>query len=197
MLLIVSSLTASLAASPTVLFGSATLVGTATSIPSASASANAFVGLPFAKPPKRFHAPEPLDNFTGTYDATAYKPACIQQGSRKSTSPLDLPELSIDAPTASNVWNDKLPFDFAEAYNGSQSEDCLYLNIYTPLNATCTSHLPVQFFIYGGNLQTGSGDKLLYDASALAARQNIVSVVINYRVSGKPRMTFVMVDTTY
>jgi len=71
-------------AAPTVSLGSATLVGTATSIPSASASANAFVGLPFAKPPNRFHAPEPLDQFNGTYDASGYKPACIQQGFRKS-----------------------------------------------------------------------------------------------------------------
>lgn len=74
-------------ASPSVSLGSATLVGTATSIPSASAQANAFIGLPFAKPPKRFHAPEPFNNFTGTYDATAYKPACIQQGSRKLNQP--------------------------------------------------------------------------------------------------------------
>jgi carboxylesterase type B len=41
------------------------------------------------------------------------------------------------------------------------------------------------FFIYGGNLQTGNGDRLAYDASRLAAEHNIVAVVINYRVSGK------------
>jgi hypothetical protein len=86
-LLSAALLTLSVSASPTtpiVTLGSATLVGTATSIPSASAQANAFVGLPFAKPPKRFYAPEPLDEFNGTYDATGYKAACIQQFPRKS-----------------------------------------------------------------------------------------------------------------
>lgn len=88
-----------------------------------------------------------------------------------------------------------MSFDFADSYNGTQSEDCLYLNMYTPLNASRTSGLPVQFFIYGGNLQEGNGDKLLYDASALAAKHNIVSVVINYRVSGKFCRNYSMLDT--
>jgi hypothetical protein len=69
-----------LAATPTVHLGSATLIGRETSVPQAS-PANAYLGVPFAEPPKRFMPPEPLMNFTGTYDATGYKAACIQQGS--------------------------------------------------------------------------------------------------------------------
>jgi hypothetical protein len=75
------------------------------------------------------------------------------------------------------------------SYNATQSEDCLHLNVYTPQNATQSSGLPVLFFIYGGNLQTGNGDRLSYDASRLAAEHNIVAVVINYRVSGKLQAT--------
>jgi len=69
-----------LAATPTVHLGSATLIGRETSVPQAS-PANAYLGIPFAEPPKRFMPPEPVVNFTGTYDATGYKAACTQQGS--------------------------------------------------------------------------------------------------------------------
>jgi len=69
-----------LAATPTIGLGSATLIGREASVPQAS-PANAYLGIPFAEPPKRFLPPEPLMNFTGIYNATEYKAACVQQGS--------------------------------------------------------------------------------------------------------------------
>jgi hypothetical protein len=84
------------AASPTVQLGSATLIGREASVPQAS-PANAYLGIPFAEPPRRFLPPEPLVNFSGIHDATAYKAACIQEGSGESI-PLQNSEseLSID-----------------------------------------------------------------------------------------------------
>ena len=58
----------------------------------------------------------------------------------------------------------------------SSSEDCLYLNVYTPKGA---GPFPVMFWIHGGALLTGEGDD--YDPRALVA-QGVVLVTINYRL---------------
>uniref|UniRef100_UPI003AAEE164 fatty acyl-CoA hydrolase precursor, medium chain-like n=1 Tax=Centroberyx gerrardi TaxID=166262 RepID=UPI003AAEE164 len=60
------------------------------------------------------------------------------------------------------------------------SEDCLYLNIYTPANAAPDANLPVMVWIHGGGLTSGSAS--LYDGSALAAYQDMVVVLIQYRL---------------
>ena len=59
------------------------------------------------------------------------------------------------------------------------SEDCLYLDIYTPAQATA-SGLPVMLWIHGGSNVTGH--KGTYDFSRFAAREQVVVVVINYRL---------------
>ena len=59
------------------------------------------------------------------------------------------------------------------------SEDCLYLDIYAPGEAT-SSDLPVMLWIHGGSNVTGH--KGTYDFSRLAAREQVVVVVINYRL---------------
>ncbi|CAJ0933618.1 unnamed protein product, partial [Mesorhabditis belari] len=63
-----------------------------------------------------------------------------------------------------------------------QSEDCLYLNVFTP-NATTTDRYPVMVWIHGGGLQAGCGNQWTY----LGATRNLVSrgvvvVVIQYRL---------------
>ncbi len=58
----------------------------------------------------------------------------------------------------------------------SSSEDCLYLNVYTPKTS---GPFPVMFWIHGGALLTGESDD--YDARALVA-QGVVVVTINYRL---------------
>lgn len=68
------------------------------------------------------------------------------------------------------------------AYNATNSEDCLYLNVFVPSNATSTSKLPVLFSIYGGNLNSGSGSFAVYNGVPFAAHQNVVVVTPNYRV---------------
>jgi para-nitrobenzyl esterase len=60
------------------------------------------------------------------------------------------------------------------------SEDCLYLNVYAPLNAPAGADLPVVVWIYGGSFKYGWGS--LYDGSWLVNTGNIVLVTFNYRL---------------
>jgi len=62
----------------------------------------------------------------------------------------------------------------------TDSEDCLFLNVYTPSNATPRSHLPVFVWIHGGALVSGAGSD--YDPSVMVADNNIIVVTINYRL---------------
>jgi len=62
----------------------------------------------------------------------------------------------------------------------AHSEDCLYLNVWTPLDAEPGS-LPVLVWIYGGSFVSGSGSEARTDGAKLARRGTVV-VAINYRV---------------
>ena len=62
-----------------------------------------------------------------------------------------------------------------------QSVDCLFLNVWTPADATDRSKLPVLFWIHGGAFIQGSGAQPRYDGSELARRGAVV-VTINYRL---------------
>jgi para-nitrobenzyl esterase len=61
---------------------------------------------------------------------------------------------------------------------GSESEDCLYLNVFRPTRGG--HRLPVLFWIHGGGFQNGSGDQ--HDGALLARTNDIVVVSINYRL---------------
>ncbi|WP_181138425.1 carboxylesterase/lipase family protein [Streptomyces sp. Ru73] len=61
----------------------------------------------------------------------------------------------------------------------AMSEDCLYLNVYTPAQRT-DRPLPVLFWIHGGGFSSGSGD--VYDGSQFAKANNVVVVTVNYRL---------------
>lgn len=60
------------------------------------------------------------------------------------------------------------------------SEDCLFLNVYTP-TLTPESPLPVMFFIHGGSFKFGSGNVDVYGADFLVAKE-VVLVTMNYRL---------------
>jgi para-nitrobenzyl esterase len=62
----------------------------------------------------------------------------------------------------------------------TDSEDCLFLNVYTPSNANPHSRLPVFIWIHGGALVNGAGSD--YDPSVMVADNNIIVVTINYRL---------------
>ena len=118
---------------------------------------NEFRRIPYAKPPVgalRFSKPVPFGKWTGTLDATEFGPSCIQ--------------------TPNNFVDKWLP-------NTNQSEDCLFLNIYVPKNASTTNKKSVMIWIHGGGYQTGTG--MLYDGSYIAAIGDVIVVTINYRLA--------------
>lgn len=68
-----------------------------------------------------------------------------------------------------------------DTYKGS--EDCLFLNVYTPKLPNSRYHpkLPVMFWIHGGGFAFGSGNSFLYGPDFLVA-EDVVLVTINYRL---------------
>ncbi|XP_042732901.1 fatty acyl-CoA hydrolase precursor, medium chain-like isoform X2 [Lagopus leucura] len=133
-------------------------------VDAAERSVNVFLGLPFAKPPVgplRFSEPQPPEPWQGVRDATSYPPMCLQD---KVTGQF----------VSDLVTNRK------EKVRLQVSEDCLYLNIYTPVSTKTQEKLPVFVWIHGGALVFGAASS--YDGSALAAFDNVVVVAIQYRL---------------
>ncbi|KNC56253.1 carboxylesterase type B [Thecamonas trahens ATCC 50062] len=62
----------------------------------------------------------------------------------------------------------------------NQSEDCLFLNVWTPYGAEAGDKLPVTFFIHGGTFKEGAGS--LYGGGGIAGIHNNILVTINYRL---------------
>ncbi len=114
-----------------------------------------YLGLPFTAPPVgelRWKAPEPALPWTGTLDATQHPNRCYQ-----------------------NPYDEVLGFG---EVHGEESEDCLYLNIYTP--AADSGKRPVLCWIHGGAYFQGAASD--YDGSLVARDQEVVVVCINYRL---------------
>lgn len=74
-----------------------------------------------------------------------------------------------------------LVFDDIDASKPGVSEDCLYLNVWTPARLEGGERLPVMFWIHGGGFAAGHGGEPRYDGARLAAR-GIIVVTMNYRL---------------
>jgi para-nitrobenzyl esterase len=81
-------------------------------------------------------------------------------------------------------WNSLqgVVFDDIDPNVPGVSEDCLYLNVWTPISPGEERSLPVLFWIHGGGFVVGSGAEPRYDGSRLAAK-NIVVVTVNHRLN--------------
>lgn len=118
--------------------------------------ARAWLGIPYAKPPVddlRWKPPEKLERSPVRIEANRYGSDCIQYVSQLAGQ--------------SN----------SQEANITGSEDCLYLNVWSPPNAV---ELPVMLWIHGGGNSIGSGS--LYNGANLAARNRVVVITINYRL---------------
>ena len=124
-------------------------------------AADAYLGIPYAAPPvgrNRWRAPQPAPGWQGIRPAGRFAASCWQHMTPAGIGP----------------WtHEYVP-------QGQASEDCLYLNVWTPA-PDVRRRLPVLVWIPGGGFVSGSGSVALYDGAKLAA-QGIVVVTINYRV---------------
>jgi para-nitrobenzyl esterase len=97
------------------------------------------------------------------------------------------PTKRFQPPERPTPWHDPVrtvDFGGASPQRGSepnQSEDCLFLNVWTP-NADAARR-PVMVYIHGGAYATGSGSHPLYDGTRLAERSDVVVVTLNHRLN--------------
>jgi para-nitrobenzyl esterase len=93
---------------------------------------------------------------------------------------------SPGAQVAAQAYGKQCPqYDAAnnKPYNpATMSEECLFLNVWAPADASEASKLPVMVFIHGGGFLNGAGSLQLYAGQALAARHQAVVVTFNYRL---------------
>jgi len=114
-----------------------------------------FKGIPFGQPPVgelRWREPQPVKNWSGVRKADQFGPRCMQR-----TSP------------GADYW----------FRSNGMSEDCLYLNVWTPAKSG-SEKLPVLVYVFGGGFQNGDGSEPRYDGENMA-RKGMVSV--NYRTN--------------
>jgi para-nitrobenzyl esterase len=116
----------------------------------------AFLGVPYAAAPVgdlRWRPPQPAEKWKGERDATQFGSRCAQ----------------------GHVYDDMTFLD------GGESEDCLFLNVYTPAGAKAKSKLPVMFWIHGGGYRAGASSEPRHGGDFLPLK-GVVLVTINYRL---------------
>ncbi len=120
-----------------------------------SSGIRSFKGVPFAQAPVgelRWKGPQPVKNWTGVRKADHFGPRAMQKP----------------------IFSDMV------FRSDGVSEDCLYLNVWTPAK-TSKEKLPVLVYFYGGGFVGGDGSELRYDGENMA-QKGIVTLTVNYRL---------------
>lgn len=115
-----------------------------------------YFGVPFAKPPVgelRWKAPQPLAPWKGVKETKKFGPRPMQ----------------------GIVFGDMM------SRSEGLSEDCLYLNVWTPAKRS-TKNLPVLVYFYGGGNVAGDGSEPRYDGESMS-KKGVVVVTCNYRLN--------------
>lgn len=119
-----------------------------------------YKGIPYAKAPigpLRFKAPRPVEKRLFGLNAKTFKPTCLQIGNMFSVN------------------------DTAQLGKVVGSEDCLYLNIWTP-KKTMTEKKPIFFWIHGGSNYKGTSSDPNYHGAYFAQNNDALFVSVNYRL---------------
>src|SRR4029453_5569659 len=123
----------------------------------ASTGIRSFKGVPFAAAPtgdRRWKPPQPVEKWTGVRKADQFGPRCMQPPSGAG--------------------------DMVFRSNG-MSEDCLYLNIWTPAKSG-SDRLPVLVYFFGGGYVAGDGSESRYAGGGMS-KERIVAPDVKYRLS--------------
>lgn len=115
-----------------------------------------YFGIPFAQPPVgdlRWKSPEPVKNWEGVKETKAFGPRPMQT----------------------------MVFGDMKSRSNGVSEDCLYLNVWTPAKRD-TKNLPVLVYFFGGGNVAGDASEPRYDGESMA-KKGIVVVTTNYRLN--------------
>jgi para-nitrobenzyl esterase len=129
--------------------------GTLEGVSEKSSEVRSFKGIPFAQPPVgelRWKPPQQVSSWEGVRRADRFGPRCMQRP----------------------VFSDML------FRSDGVSEDCLYLNVWTPARSG-DAGLPVLVYFFGGGFVAGDGSEPRYDGASMA-RKGIVAVTVNYRL---------------
>ncbi len=115
-----------------------------------------YFGVPFAKPPVgdlRWKAPQPAENWKGVKQTKNFGPRPMQA----------------------------VVFGDMNSRSNGVSEDCLYLNVWTPAKRN-TKDLPVLVYFYGGGNVAGDASEPRYDGESMA-KKGVVVITCNYRLN--------------
>lgn len=134
-------------------------------LPAADPRVTSYKGIPFAAPPvgeNRWRAPQPCENWEGELFAAEFGPIPMQWGS------------------AGDPKKDIYAREWAVDPDLPMSEDCLYLNVWTPADGR--TGMPVYVWYFGGGLQGGHTAEMEFDGERIA-RRGIVVVTVSYRLN--------------
>ncbi|XP_060075840.1 crystal protein-like [Ylistrum balloti] len=115
-----------------------------------------FQGIPYASPPERWEHSQPPPRWVGVWDATQPRPMCFQ------------PECGAD-----EVPGVCLP---------QMSEDCLFLNLYVPVDARPGGNKSVMVFIHGGGFESYTAGADIYNGERFVNKGDVILVTFNYRL---------------
>lgn len=121
-----------------------------------------YKGIPYAAPPVgdlRWKKPQPAPAWQGIRKCDEFGAASLQS----------------DQTAGTFYWK-----EFYQEGDPKRSEDCLYLNVWTPAAGT-DARLPVIFWIHGGAYMGGYGHEVEFDGNAYA-QKGVILVTINYRL---------------
>lgn len=123
-----------------------------------------FKGVPYAAPPVgdfRWRAPQPLQPWDGVWECICFAPAAMQH--------------------YNNDPNSFYGKEFPAVEGLTFSEDCLYLNIWTPAQSA-GEKLPVMMWVHGGGNMSGYSYEVEFDGKALASR-GVIYVSVGFRLN--------------